>query len=131
MDKILALMNPFMKKELLSILHLHNTLDDFYKFVPKEILPKDHNGPEMEMINYRGKISIQNQHTKCIPLPLNFTQHSIIFAEVFYKKLQDNRQEIMELEHLRRINEKLRPGKPKNASDLFGIEGNFKKLDID
>lgn len=54
MDKILALMNPFMKKELLSILHLHNTLEDFYKFVPKEILPKDYHGPEMEMDNLRG-----------------------------------------------------------------------------
>lgn len=54
MDKILALMNPFMKKELLNILHLHNNLEDFYKFVPKDILPKDYNGPEKEMIDLRG-----------------------------------------------------------------------------
>ncbi|KAM7363670.1 alpha-tocopherol transfer protein-like [Cochliomyia hominivorax] len=104
MDKILALMNPFMKKELLNILHLHNSLEDFYKFVPKEMLPKNYNGPEMEMIHLK---------------------------EVFYNKLRNNRDEILEYEQNHRVNEKLRPGKPKNASDLFGIEGNFKKLDID
>lgn len=52
-------------------------------------------------------------------------------AEQTYKQLQDNVQFFKDEEAQKRVNEKLRPGKPKNASDLFGIDGNFKKLDID
>ncbi|EFA05290.2 Alpha-tocopherol transfer protein-like [Tribolium castaneum] len=44
MDKILALMRPFMKKELLDMLYLHNTVDDLVKFVPRECLPLDYGG---------------------------------------------------------------------------------------
>lgn len=54
-----------------------------------------------------------------------------IFSETFYRKLKNNRADMMEFEKRHQVNEKLRPGKAKNASDLFGIQGNFKKLDID
>ncbi|KAH8306198.1 hypothetical protein KR018_003769 [Drosophila ironensis] len=104
MDKILALMTPFMKKELTSVLHVHSDLNDFYKFVPKHMLPKDYGGDEEPACS--GK-------------------------EIYYKKLLDNRKEMLEFETRHQVNEKLRPGKPKNVSDLLGIEGNFKKLDID
>ncbi|XP_023163648.1 alpha-tocopherol transfer protein-like [Drosophila hydei] len=104
MDKILALMNPFMKKELTSILYLHNDINEFFKFVPREMLPKDYGGPLEET-----KVS----------------------RDIYYSKMIDNRKQILEYETRHQVNEKLRPGKPKNASDLFGIAGNFKKLDID
>ncbi|XP_036233872.2 alpha-tocopherol transfer protein-like [Bactrocera oleae] len=104
MDKILALMTPFMKKELTSILYIHNNLEDFYKFVPQSILPKDYGGDELECVEFR---------------------------ETVYAKLKENREEMLQFEKRHQVNEKLRPGKPKNASELFGIQGNFKKLDID
>lgn len=104
MDKILALMYPFMKKELVDMLYVHSNLDEFYKFVPKNILPGEIDGEELESAQLR---------------------------EIYYDKVRSRRKEILEYEKLFRINENLRPGKPKNSSDLFGIEGNFKKLDID
>ncbi|KAH8232164.1 hypothetical protein KR032_001145 [Drosophila birchii] len=104
MDKILALMTPFMKKELTSVLHMHSDLNEFYKFVPKEMLPQE----------YGGQL-----------------EESSLAKDIYYKKLLKNRKEMLEFETRHQVNEKLRPGKAKNASDLFGIEGNFKKLDID
>ncbi|EDV92764.1 alpha-tocopherol transfer protein-like [Drosophila grimshawi] len=104
MDKIMALMSPFMKKELTSILYMHSDINEFFKFVPRELLPKDYGGP-LEEIS--------------------------VAKELYYKKLMDNRKQMLEYEKRHQVNETLRPGKPKSASNLFGIEGNFKKLDID
>ncbi|KAL9895846.1 alpha-tocopherol transfer protein-like isoform 1-T3 [Glossina fuscipes fuscipes] len=104
LDKFLALCTPFMKKELFDILHFHNKLEDLFQYVPLDLLPKDYGGSEagVKQLYERSCGMIISKH-----------------------------QEIIEHEKLYRIDEKLRPGKPKNAADLFGIQGNFKKLDID
>lgn len=52
-------------------------------------------------------------------------------AEIEVKKLEDHRKWFLMDEATGRVNEALRIGKSKSASDLFGIEGSFKKLDID
>lgn len=47
MGKIMGLTKPFMKKELLSLLHLHPVAEDYsalYKFIPKSCLPIDYGG---------------------------------------------------------------------------------------
>uniref|UniRef100_A0A1I8Q2Q3 CRAL-TRIO domain-containing protein n=1 Tax=Stomoxys calcitrans TaxID=35570 RepID=A0A1I8Q2Q3_STOCA len=104
MDKLLALMTPFMKKELLDVLHMHSSIEGFYKHVPPQMLPKEIGGD----------------------LPA-----SKKLKEVFYDVLRKNRNEILKFEQSHLIEEAKRPGKAKTASDLFGIEGSFKKLDID
>ncbi|XP_075166201.1 alpha-tocopherol transfer protein-like [Haematobia irritans] len=103
-DKILALMQPFMKKELMDMLHVHTTMETFYKSVPRELLPKEYGGPGLDMKQMSDK---------------------------HVQSLFESRLDIMEYNSTHRVNEKLRPAKAKHTSDLFGTEGNFKKLDID
>lgn len=104
MDVILNMMKPFMKKELMDMLHMHSTSESLDKFIPLDVLPNEVGGkagPLMEL------------HEKQI------------------KKLEDNRDWFREEELTKRVNESLRPGKGKTVTDLFGIEGSFKKLEID
>ncbi|XP_061398021.1 retinaldehyde-binding protein 1-like [Musca vetustissima] len=103
-DKLMSLMQPFLKKELLEMLHIHTSMETFYKFVPREILPRDFGGPGLDMRQ------------------LN---------ENFFESLRQSRFDIIEYNANHKVNEKLRPAKAKHSSDLFGTEGNFKKLDID
>ncbi|KAF5285077.1 hypothetical protein FQA39_LY16766 [Lamprigera yunnana] len=104
MDKLLALMKPFMKKELLDMLYLHtDSIEGLFKFVPKECLPNNYGGQED---------SLQQLH------------------ENFKKKLSDN-ADFFKRDEQQMGDESKRPGKPKNAGDIFGVEGSFKKLDID
>lgn len=104
MDKVLALMTPFMKKELKNMLHLHSDMETFYKFVPQKIMPAEYGGGEEDSSKLR---------------------------EITYQSVREHRDKYLELEKFFLVNEKLRPGKPKSASAIFGVEGNFKKLDFD
>lgn len=46
------------------------------------------------------------------------------------QKVEENRLFLMEQEKYR-SDETKRPGKPKTADELFGIEGSFRKLNVD
>ena len=74
------------------------------KFVPLEILPNESGGKAG---------AIEELRQNC------------------YKDMEEHRTWFLEEEATRRVNESLRPGKGKTATDLFGAEGSFKKLDID
>lgn len=55
MDKILALMRPFMKKELMDVLQLHASLDTFDKYVPRDMLPNECGGKAGALKELQGK----------------------------------------------------------------------------
>ena len=54
----------------------------------------------------------------------------MLFTEYLRKHLMDNRKALMESAKYK-ANEKKRPGKAKTHSDLFGMEGSFRQLNID
>lgn len=104
MDKILGLVKPFMKKELQEQLFVHyGSNETIFKHIPKDCLPKECGGDGGPLAD--------------------------IFANQ-RKRLESNTA-FFSTEEKKRVDESQRPGKPKNAGDLFGVEGTFKKLDID
>ena len=74
------------------------------KFIPLEILPNEAG----------GKAGALND-----------------FHQARKQDMADCRDWFAQDEANSRVKESLRPGKAKNATDIFGVEGSFKKLDID
>lgn len=85
-------------------MHLHTTKESLEKFIPLEILPNEVGG-------------------KAGPLSQYYEERKKLFTEF--------RDWFANDETNGRVNENLRPGKSKNAGEIFGVEGSFKKLDID
>lgn len=127
MDKILALMRPFMKKAILDIMHFHSNPDTFVdKYVPIEMMPNEYGGSAGTIEEIQGLLRTEFCFSFCSFVQIIF----LILTEKTCKHLQENAQFFIEDEQTKRVDEKLRTGKPKNAK-LLGIEKNFKKLEID
>ncbi|XP_047511397.1 retinaldehyde-binding protein 1-like [Pieris napi] len=104
-DKLVMMMKPFMKKELMEMLRVHTTgSDTLQQWIPIEGLPKDSGGTYKTILECKDDV---------------------------LKKLLANKA-FFENENNKRVTEALRKGKAKTISDIFGgLEGSFKKLEID
>nr|XP_022904815.1 alpha-tocopherol transfer protein-like [Onthophagus taurus] len=102
-EKFLGILKPFIKKELFDMIHLHRTPEGLHDYINKDDLPNE----------YGGKLgSFKELHQEMLK---NVTENMDFFVQ--NEKLV--------------ADESKRQGKPKNMGDIFGIEGTFKKLDID
>ncbi|XP_063929941.1 alpha-tocopherol transfer protein-like [Zophobas morio] len=102
MDTFLSLVKPFLKKEMLDTLYVHETIDALTKFVPLECLPVDYGGSEETAAHLHKKI-----RNKLI-------ENTAVF----------DWEETLTVDESKRMKES-------KMNDFFGIDGSFKKLEID
>jgi len=102
-DTIINFVRPFLKEKIRQRIHFHSNLESLYKFVPQKMLPKEYGGD---------------------------AGTSAELTEQWRQKLREYTPWFKEQED-KKANEALRPGAPKTADDLFGMDGTFRKLTID
>jgi len=103
-DTVFNIFKGFMKEKMKKRLHFHGSdLSSLHKHVPPSMLPKEYGGT-------------------------NGTVEEI--TQYWVKKVDERKQWLKEDEKFK-VDESKRPGKPKTSSDLFGLEGSFRKLNVD
>lgn len=55
-DTIVNFVKPFLKEKIRDRIHIHSSLEDLYKFVPKEMLPTEYGGDAGSIIELNGKL---------------------------------------------------------------------------
>ncbi|XP_037955063.1 alpha-tocopherol transfer protein-like [Teleopsis dalmanni] len=100
---ILSIARNFLSEKLKQRFFIHKSLEDLYKVIPKENLPIEYGGINGSIPEIQADME---------------------------KKLLDFNNYFME-ETKYGVDEKLRIGKKINSETLFGIDGSFRKLNID
>ncbi|RLU19744.1 hypothetical protein DMN91_008301 [Ooceraea biroi] len=159
-DRLFNLMKPFIKTELLDLLHFHSSLNTLMECLPIEALPNEYGGkagPIQEIVDehiklleefrdwfqYDERVGRIHFHPtledakKYFPidaLPNEFGGKAGPVKELMeeqIKKLENFCGWFVEDEKINRVNESLRIGKNETSNTLFGMDGTFRKLDID
>ncbi|KAK6640584.1 hypothetical protein RUM44_012280 [Polyplax serrata] len=104
-QQIQLLIKPFVDDNLSKMIHIHmqDNMESFYEFIPRKSLPKDYGG-EAD--------SLQDLNEKLYQLMLNY--------DPFLKSMD-----------ALVVDENKRTNASPISGDLFGIQGSFRKLDLD
>lgn len=102
-DQILGLIKPFLKKELHELIKVYKTPDGLKEYLDTNLIPSDYGGTGKSLDEY--------------------SKDSLKMLKTYEKYLLEQEK--------RTVDETKRPGKAKNEAELFGVQGSFKKLDLD
>lgn len=102
-------------------MHVYKNLDDLHKVISKEVLPKDYGGNDTSLDILYGKSLYSN--LKCR------LKHHVYYVDKWKMFMKYKNSWLIELGN-KRSNEALRTGPPLD-SDMFGMCGSFRKLDLD
>ncbi|KAK3865838.1 hypothetical protein Pcinc_028582 [Petrolisthes cinctipes] len=103
-DTVFNIFKSFMKEKMKRRVHIHGSdMESLYKEVPRDILPVEYGGTN-------GTIEEIKNH--------------------WLQRVDARRDWLLEDEKYC-VDESKRPGKAKTSADLFGIEGSFRKLNVD
>ncbi|XP_063607482.1 alpha-tocopherol transfer protein-like isoform X2 [Penaeus indicus] len=103
-DTVFSIFKSFMKEKMKRRIHIHGSdLESLHKEVPKEILPAEYGG----------------------------TNGTVEDIKNYWLQRVDARRDWLLEDEKYGVDESKRPGKAKTSADLFGIEGSFRKLNVD
>lgn len=102
-DLAYNIIKQFLSEKIRSRVFFHSDVSELQKYFPKEMLPVDYGGDAESLEKYH---------------------------KAWIKKLESYTPWYKAQEHLK-ANEALRPGRPTNYDELFGVDGSFRKLSID
>ena len=100
-------------------------MESLYKEISKEVLPKDYGGDNMSIAELTGKLE------KAISYCQGQSQMSKTYRTAYWKKKCEDNREFLIARSKMKSDESKRPGRPKTSDELFGIEGSFRKLNVD
>ncbi|XP_069683237.1 clavesin-2-like [Periplaneta americana] len=102
-EMFMNISKPFLKKNLVEKICIHSTMETLYEYIPKELLPKEYGGELDSLTHYNKEV----------------------------RRLLEEYSDWFQKDEVFRVDESKRQGRAKNAGDVFGVEGSFKKMDID
>lgn len=102
-DALFKLFHGFLSKKIQERIQVHDSFEALHKVIPKSYLPEEYGG----------------QGGTLVEIIENYKNELVANREFF---LEDSKY---------RNDEKKRPGRPKTAGTLFGVDGSFRSLDFD